>query len=73
MTAQRSNCNLFVLFGVPVVHYILRVVPQDDAIPPWLNSGKVTDDEKPRPLPLFHSNDFLEPSDEGGFYYVMGW
>jgi hypothetical protein len=27
---------------------------------------------KPRPLPLFHSNDFLEPSDEGGFYYVMG-
>lgn len=48
MTAQRSNCNLFVLFvlfGVSVVHYILRVVPQDDAIPPWLNSGKVTDDE----------------------------
>lgn len=39
MTAQRSNCNLFVLFGVSVVHYILRVVPQDDAIPPWLNSG----------------------------------
>lgn len=28
---------------------------------------------KPRPLPLFYSNDFLEPSDEGGFYYVMGW
>lgn len=29
---------------------------------------------KPRPLPLFHSNYFfLEPSDEGGFYYVMGW
>lgn len=28
---------------------------------------------KPRPLPLFHSNDFLEPSDEGSFYYVMGW
>lgn len=28
---------------------------------------------KPRPLPLFHSNDFLEPSDEGGFYYVMVW
>lgn len=28
---------------------------------------------KPRPLTLFHSNDFLEPSDEGGFYYVMGW
>lgn len=28
---------------------------------------------KPRPLPLFHSNDFLEPSDEGGFYYVTGW
>ena len=28
---------------------------------------------KPRPLPLFHSNDFLEQSDEGGFYYVMGW
>ncbi len=28
---------------------------------------------KPRPLPVFHSNDFLEPSDEGGFYYVMGW
>lgn len=28
---------------------------------------------KPRPLLLFHSNDFLEPSDEGGFYYVMGW
>ena len=28
---------------------------------------------KPRPLPLFHSNDFLEPSDEGGIYYVMGW
>ena len=28
---------------------------------------------KPRPLPLFHSNDFLEPSDEGGYYYVMGW
>ena len=28
---------------------------------------------KPRPLPLFHSNDFLEPSDEGEFYYVMGW
>ena len=28
---------------------------------------------KPEPLPLFHSNDFLEPSDEGGFYYVMGW
>jgi hypothetical protein len=28
---------------------------------------------KPRPLPLFHSNDFLEPSDEDGFYYVMGW
>ena len=28
---------------------------------------------KPRPLPLFHSNVFLEPSDEGGFYYVMGW
>lgn len=28
---------------------------------------------KPRPLPLFHSNDFLEPSDEGGFYYVMRW
>jgi hypothetical protein len=28
---------------------------------------------KPRPLSLFHSNDFLEPSDEGGFYYVMGW
>lgn len=28
---------------------------------------------KPRHLPLFHSNDFLEPSDEGGFYYVMGW
>ena len=28
---------------------------------------------KPRPLPLFHSDDFLEPSDEGGFYYVMGW
>lgn len=28
---------------------------------------------KPRPLPLFHSNDFLEPSDKGGFYYVMGW
>lgn len=28
---------------------------------------------KPRPLPLFHFNDFLEPSDEGGFYYVMGW
>jgi hypothetical protein len=28
---------------------------------------------KLRPLPLFHSNDFLEPSDEGGFYYVMGW
>lgn len=28
---------------------------------------------KPIPLPLFHSNDFLEPSDEGGFYYVMGW
>jgi hypothetical protein len=28
---------------------------------------------KPSPLPLFHSNDFLEPSDEGGFYYVMGW
>lgn len=28
---------------------------------------------KPRPLPLFHSNGFLEPSDEGGFYYVMGW
>ena len=28
---------------------------------------------KPRPLPLFHSNDFLEPSDEGGSYYVMGW
>lgn len=28
---------------------------------------------KPRPLPLFHSNDFLEPFDEGGFYYVMGW
>ena len=28
---------------------------------------------KPRPLPLFHSNDFLGPSDEGGFYYVMGW
>lgn len=28
---------------------------------------------KPRPLPLFHSNDFFEPSDEGGFYYVMGW
>lgn len=72
MTAQRSNCNLFVLFGVSVVHYILRVVPQDDAIPPWLNSGKVTDDET-RPLPLFHSNDFLEPSDEGSFYYVMGW
>lgn len=45
MTAQRSNRNLFVLFGVSVVHYILRVVPQDDAIPPWLNSGKVTDDE----------------------------
>lgn len=45
MTAQSSNCNLFVLFGVPVVHYILRVAPQDDAIPPWLNSGKVTDDE----------------------------
>ena len=41
MTAQRSNCNLFVLFGVSVVHYILRVV----AIPPWLNSGKVTDNE----------------------------
>ena len=40
MTAQRSNCNLFVLFGVSVVHYILRVVPQDDAIPPWLSSGK---------------------------------
>lgn len=45
MTAQRSNCNLFVLFGVSVVHYILRVVPRDDAIPPWLSSGKVTDDE----------------------------
>lgn len=48
MTAQRPNCNLFVLFGVSVVHYILRVVPQepqDDAIPPWLNSGKVTDNE----------------------------
>ena len=45
MTAQSSNCNLFVLFGVPVVHYILRVVPQDDAIPPWLSSGKVTDNE----------------------------
>lgn len=45
MTAQRSNCNLFVLFGVSVVFYILRVVPQDDAIPPWLNSGKVTDNE----------------------------
>lgn len=46
MTAQRSNCNLFVLFGVSVVHYILRVVPQDDAIPPcMLNSGKVTDNE----------------------------
>ena len=29
MTAQRSNCNLFVLFGVSVVHYILRVVPQE--------------------------------------------
>lgn len=72
MTAQRSNCNLFVLFGVSVVHYILRVVPQDDAIPPWLNSGKVTDDET-QTLALFHSNDFLEPSDEGGFYYVMGW
>ena len=28
---------------------------------------------KPRPLPLFHSNDFLEPPDDGGFYYVMGW
>lgn len=28
---------------------------------------------KPRPLPLFHSNDFLEPSDDDGFYYVMGW
>lgn len=28
---------------------------------------------KPRPLPLFHSDDFLEPSNEGGFYYVMGW
>lgn len=28
---------------------------------------------KPRPLPLFHSNDFLEPSNEGGFYYVVGW
>ena len=28
---------------------------------------------KHRPLPLFHTNDFLEPSDEGGFYYVMGW
>ena len=47
MTAQRPNCNLFVLFGVSVVHYILRVVPQDDAIPPWLNSGKVTDDAIP--------------------------
>ena len=25
MTAQRSNCNLFVLFGVSVVHYILLI------------------------------------------------
>lgn len=30
MMAQRSNCNLFVLFGVSVVYYILRVVPQDE-------------------------------------------
>lgn len=64
MTAQRSNCNLFVLFGVSVVHYILRVVPQNDAIPPWLNSGKGLG---------FILTIFLEPSDEGGFYYVMGW
>ena len=45
MAAQSLDCNLFVLFGVSVVHYILRVVPQDDAMPPWLSSGKVTDDE----------------------------
>lgn len=45
MTAQSLDCNLFVLFGVSVIHYILRVVPHDDAMPPWLSSGKVTDDE----------------------------
>lgn len=53
MTAQSSNCNLFVLFGVSVINYILRVVPQDDAIPPWLNSGKVTDNETPDPCRCF--------------------
>ena len=39
------------MLHAPVLYCMMRVVPKD-ATPPWLNGGKVTDDET-RPLPLF--------------------
>lgn len=55
-----------------MICYMLRVVPKD-ATPPWLDSGKVTDDET-RPLPLFSTMIFRKlPQNRGSFYYVMGW
>lgn len=58
------------MLRLPVLYYMLRVVPKD-ATPPWLNSGKVTEDET-RPLPLFSTMIFRKPSIEGGFYYCNG-
>lgn len=60
------------MLRLPVLYYMMRVVPKD-ATPPWLDSGKVTDDET-RPLPLFSTMIFRKlPQNEGSFYYVMGW
>lgn len=60
------------MLRLPVLYYMMRVVPKD-ATPPWLDSGKVTDDET-RPLPLFSTMIFRKlPQNGGSFYYVIGW
>ena len=59
------------MLRLPVLYCMMRVVPKD-ATPPWLDSGKVTDDET-RPLPLFFIKISAKLPFGGGFYYVMGW
>lgn len=47
----------------------MRVVPKD-ATPPWLDSGKVTDDET-RPLPLFSTMIFRKLPQNGAAFTML--
>lgn len=57
------------MLRTPVLYYMMRVVPKD-ATPPWLDSGKVTDDET-RPLPLFSTMIFRKLPQTGAAFTML--